>query len=334
MHADALGCSTQNPPAPRSYTRPPLTQRSIRTQAVASRALPVREGGPVRDRLVVTSFFAALAHAVLILGLTFSAAADKSATPPGLQVLLVSDELPESAKNDTAVYLAQRTQKGSGNTDEHVAPRNRATSLPLPEQPGNESGTLNAAQAGSTATAEERVLASTGWNPQVHYFAPDDNGDAAADQQQPLKLDGRRADESGPEEDTGPAQLQGPRRDELWVTPDSRAASLAPYLDAWRHKVERIGTLNYPTAAQRSGRTASPVLEVAVNSSGALERAVISHSSGDPQLDQASLAILKLASPFDPFPPELERQYRVLRFAYEWQFVGGRVQSGGVSAVP
>src|SRR6202035_6167173 len=101
------------------------------------------------------------------------------------------------------------------------------------------------------------------------YFAEDDAG-SAAQEQQPLQLDGRRADEAGPQEDPGPAQLQGARRDELWVTPDSRAASLAPYLDAWRHKVERIGTLNYPTAARRSARAKSPVLEVAVNSSGAL----------------------------------------------------------------
>jgi protein TonB len=300
---------------------------------VTSRALAVREGvAPVRDRLLVTFFFAALAHAVLILGLTFSAAADKSGSPPGLQVLLVSDELPESAKNDTATYLAQRTQRGSGNTAAHVAPRNRAASLPVPEQAGVDKGATSPEEAAAPAAAEERVLSSNGWNPQVRYFAQD--SDAGTEHPQPIRLDGRRADEPGPEEDTGPAELQGPKRDELWVTPDSRAASLAPYLDAWRHKVERIGTLNYPSAARRSGRAASPVLEVAINASGALQKALIRQSSGDPELDQASLDILKLASPFDPFPPELERQYHVLRFAYEWKFVGGRVQAGGVSAIP
>jgi periplasmic protein TonB len=300
---------------------------------VTSRALAVREGvAPVRDRLLVTFFFAAIAHAVLILGLTFSAAADKSISPPGLQVLLVSDELPESAKNDTATYLAQRTQRGSGNTTEHVAPRNQATAMPIPEQAGAENGALSPAQAAAPDAAAERVLTSTGWNSQVRYFSEDPGAETA--QQEPIRLDGRRADEAGPDDDTGPAQLEGPKRDELWVTPDSRAASLAPYLDAWRHKVERIGTLNYPSAARRSGKAASPVLEVAINASGTLEKAVIRQSSGDPELDQASLDILKLASPFDPFPPELERQYRVLRFAYEWQFVGGRVQAGGVSAVP
>jgi protein TonB len=294
-----------------------------------------REGAaPVRDRLLVTFFFAALAHAVLILGLTFSAAAERSGSPPGLQVLLVSDELPESAKNDTATYLAQRTQRGSGNTSEHVAPRNRASSMPVPEQAGVEKGAMTAEDAAAPDAAEERVLTSTGWNPQVRYFAEEADTGTAPQQQEPLRLDGRSADEAGPADDTGPAQLQGPKRDELWVTPDSRAASLAPYLDAWRHKVERIGTLNYPRAARRAGNSRSPVLEVAINANGALQKAEVRQSSGDSELDQASLDILKLASPFDPFPPELERQYHVLRFAYAWQFVGGRVQAGDVSTVP
>jgi periplasmic protein TonB len=296
--------------------------------------LAVREGvAPVRDRLLVTFFFAALVHALLILGLTFSAAADESGPPPGLQVLLVSDEVPESKSNDTATYLAQRTQRGSGNTLLHVAPRNRAGSVPVPEVAGVADGSALATQGAPAASQDERVLTTTAWNPQVRYFAEVD-ADAGTGEQRPVRMDARPAEEAGPEGDEGPAQLTGPKRDELWITPDSRAANLAPYLDAWRHKVERIGTLNYPSAARRSGVTASPVLEVAIDASGNLEKASIRQSSGDPGLDQASLDILRLASPFDPFPPELERQYHVLRFAYEWQFVGGRVQAGGVSAVP
>jgi protein TonB len=73
------------------------------------------------------------------------------------------------------------------------------------------------------------------------------------------------------------------------------------------------------------------VLEVGINADGTLDRAVIRRSSGNPELDQAALAILKLASPFDPFPPELAAEHGVLRFAYEWQFVGGRSQRGSVS---
>ncbi len=60
----------------------------------------------------------------------------------------------------------------------------------------------------------------------------------------------------------GPATLRGPKRDELWVTPDTRAATLAPYLDAWRRKVERIGTLNYPTVARAAGAPRARCVEV------------------------------------------------------------------------
>jgi protein TonB len=56
----------------------------------------------------------------------------------------------------------------------------------------------------------------------------------------------------------------------------------------------------------------------------------IRRQSGDPELDQAAVSVLKLASPFDAFPPELAQQYRVLRFVYEWRFSRGRATGGSV----
>ena len=37
-------------------------------------------------------------------------------------------------------------------------------------------------------------------------------------------------------------------------------------------------------------------------------------------LDKAALDILRRASPFDPFPPEVRADYDRLRFAYKWVF--------------
>jgi len=299
---------------------------------MARRALALREGkAPVRDRLLTMIFLAALLHGLIILGLTFNTSTGPHGSPPGLEVLLVSDELPEADKNDTATYLAQRTQLGSGNTREAVAPRNRASSIPVPAQEGLPNGDSLGQGGEETGTPQERVLTTSAWNVTVHYLAPPGNEGAAKNR--PLLLDSQTADQPGPQDEAGPAQLRGPKRDELWITPDTRAATLAPYLDAWRRKVERVGTLNYPTAARTAGQT-SPVIEVGIASDGKLDRALIRRSSGDPGLDQAALQILKLASPFDPFPPELAHEYRVLRFAYEWQFVGGRVEAGKVSTVP
>jgi protein TonB len=126
-------------------------------------------------------------------------------------------------------------------------------------------------------------------------------------------------------------RLRGETRDELYVTADTRASRLAPYLDAWRRRVERVGTLNYPTAAQRRGLTGNPVIEVALQRDGKLTTARIQRSSGQPEIDAAALDILRLASPFDPFPPELARDYRSLRFAYEWQFQGAGTAPGLVT---
>ncbi|MGH8266801.1 MAG: energy transducer TonB family protein, partial [Steroidobacteraceae bacterium] len=209
---------------------------------------------------------------------------------------------------------------------------NPATFLPQLKHAGTPDGDSLAASGDMAGAKGERVLTTTAWNTDVRYLA--DTGSTRASRDRPLLVDEPPVAEPGPEDESGPMQLRGPKRDELWITPDTRAAELAPYLDAWRRKVERIGTLNYPTAARTAGTSASPVVEVGIEANGILDRAVIRRSSGDPGLDQAALAILKLASPFDPFPPELAAKYRVLRFAYAWEFVGGRIRRGSVSAVP
>jgi periplasmic protein TonB len=300
---------------------------------MARRALMLREGrAPVWDRLLTMVFIVALLHGLIILGVTFNASAGDQGGAPGLEVLLVSDELPEADKNPTATYLAQRTQVGSGNTRESVAPHNRSSALTLRPHAGTPEGNSLAVLEGLPGGSSERILTTTAWNTDVRYVG--DAGSSGTWNNRPLLIDEQPAAEPGPADAESEAQLRGPKSDELWITPDTRAATLAPYLDAWRRKVERIGTLNYPTAARTAGATSDPVVEVGITSSGALDRAVIRRSSGNPELDQAALAILKLASPFDPFPPELAAQYRVLRFAYEWQFVGGRVRRGTVSSLP
>ncbi|HTD12948.1 MAG TPA: TonB family protein [Steroidobacteraceae bacterium] len=300
---------------------------------MARRALMLREGkAPVWDRLITMLFLAALLHGLVIVGVTFNAAAAAQGGAPGLEVLLVSDELPEADKNPDATYLAQRTQIGSGNTRAAVAPHNRSSSVALQAHAGTAGGNSLADSGDMAGTQEERVLTSSAWSTVVRYLA--DTGSAGSVRDRPLLIDAPPTAQPGPQDEQGPAQLRGPQRDELWVTPDTRASIVAPYLDAWRRKVERIGDINYPTAARANKAAANPVLEVGIAAEGTLERAVITRSSGDPELDQAALAILKLASPFEAFPPEVAAQYRVLRFAYEWQFEDGRVGRGKVTTVP
>jgi protein TonB len=297
------------------------------------RALIPREGSaPVRDRLLMTLFLAVLVHGVIILGLTFAGSGPRDSAARGLDVLLVSDELPTAARNDSAAYLAQRTQLGSGNTTGPALARNQPSDTAPPVHAGTARGTSLRSSAPAAARPEDPVLTTLAARTDIRYLAAV-QGEAGDTREQPLAAPGPTPPRPA-ESESGAVQLRGAKRDELWVTPDTQESILAPYLDSWRQRVERIGTLNYPTAARRAGVLASPVLEVAIDADGRLTKAEILTSSGYPDLDAAALAILKLASPFDPFPPDLAGRYHTLRFAYEWQFTGGRVARGAVTAVP
>jgi hypothetical protein len=42
------------------------------------------------------------------------------------------------------------------------------------------------------------------------------------------------------------------------------------------------------------------------------------------------MRILKMAAPYNPFPADLTAKHDQIRIAYEWQFLGGNSQGGGV----
>jgi periplasmic protein TonB len=294
----------------------------------ATRAPPLREGrAPVAERLTAMLFLAALLHAIVILGLTFAAAGHGGGSDtPQLDVLLVTNEVPEAQSNDQAVYLAQRTQSGSGNSTEPL-PSASPASRGAPRVRQDEG------QAGGNSTGanslDKPVLASSAPSSDIRYFGEAAAAPAAA----PLpELTGDTPGESrSGHGDAVELLLRGKANEEHWVTPDTRAARLAPYLMSWKRKVERVGNLNLPSAVRNAGLSGSPVVEVEIAANGRLRQASVRRSSGSGALDEAALTILRLASPFEPFPPDLSADYSQLRFAYQWDFVPGALQSGAVT---
>ncbi len=278
-----------------------------------------KEGRISRDRLTTMLVLAALLHGLIILGISFSVpGSGSSAVNRGLEVLLVSDELPEAERNDTATYLSERTQLGSGNTQERLPaqlPSERGQPLPA--------GSRDARAGGNVS---EQLLATTSNTRSRIQMLPLPAALVQLSEAERLEL---QAEAARPEEKE--LRLRGATRDEYYLSADTRASPFAPYLDGWRRRVERIGTVNYPNAARRDGLTGSPVIEVAIERDGHLRSARIQRSSGHAEIDAAALDILRLASPFDPFSPELARDYQSLRFAYEWQFEGGRPKKSVIS---
>ena len=284
----------------------------------------------VDDRLLVMVFLAGLFHLILILGISFSAPdLSRDGATSTLEVLLVSDALPESQRNDQARYLSQRTQQGAGNMQDSARSQMPTASNAPIDQPGDAQGlSAQEAQVG-LAGGETDAIASLG-SARRQTFAAD------ADQPTEQSADSSRqliagADTNLPSSDDDPElRLKGPSQRELMVTPSTRAASVAVYLDAWKHKVERVGTLHFPNQARREGMSGNPVLEVALSSDGQLAEVRVRKSSGHAELDQAAIEILRLAAPFDAFSSEMAAQHDVLRFAYEWRFLGGELSGSDV----
>jgi len=292
------------------------------------------ENTTVDDRLLVMLFLAGLFHLVVILGVSFGATtARDSGAIRTLEVLLVSDALPESLRNDEAVYLAQRTQQGAGNARDLSRPQlPTASDAPIDLSGEVDGQALQPMSAGPTG-GEAEAVTSTGDASRLRFVA--DARDAAAlAGNVPRQLVAGTITTLPSSTDDPELRLKGASRRELMVTASTRTSDVAVYLDAWKQRVERVGTLNFPNQARRRAMSGNPVVEVALTADGHLDEVKVQRSSGFPELDQAAVDILRLAAPFEPFSRELAARHDALRFAYEWQFVRGQVAGSSLSVAP
>lgn len=96
----------------------------------------------------------------------------------------------------------------------------------------------------------------------------------------------------------------------------------AQYEEDWRSKVERVGTLNYPAEA-RGKVYGSLRLTVTLKPDGSVDSIELDRSSGLKVLDAAAFKIVKLATPFAAFPPDIRRDTDLLVITRTWFFGQG-----------
>jgi protein TonB len=101
--------------------------------------------------------------------------------------------------------------------------------------------------------------------------------------------------------------------------PSTSEYRYARYVEDWRARVEKIGNEHYPEEAR--GRVYGTLrMTVSIRKDGSLVEAIIEIPSGSPVLDRAARRIIKLASPFPPFPPEIARDTDILEITRTWMF--------------
>ncbi len=270
--------------------------------------------------VVLAIGFSAALHGALIFGLGFSFPdASKAMREKALDIILVNAK---SAKKPTnAQALAQANLDGGGNTDE-----NRRLKTPLPPTQQQTSGTeiermqrrmreLEVAQQKMLTEAKTaRAVAAARNAAEQPTPSPSVSGlDLAESARAMARLEGE-INKSMDEYNKRPRKKNiGARTEEY---------RFAQYIEDWRQKVERIGTLNYPEAA-RGKLYGSLVLTVSINHDGSLNRVDINRSSGYKVLDEAARRIVQMASPYSPFPPEIRRDTDILEITRTWYFTQG-----------
>jgi protein TonB len=100
----------------------------------------------------------------------------------------------------------------------------------------------------------------------------------------------------------------------------TRESADARYLHDWSTRIEQIGNRNYPQEALSRRITGNLRLLVALNPNGTIHRVEILQSSGQRLLDEAAVQIVRLAAPYEAFPPEISRHYDRMEIIRTWRF--------------
>lgn len=110
---------------------------------------------------------------------------------------------------------------------------------------------------------------------------------------------------------------QRPRR--KFIGASAKEVNYAAYLEAWRQKIERLGTINYPANA-RGKIYGSLMLSVAIRKNGSIEKVRVIRSSGHKILDDAALRIIKLGEPYARFPADIAAETDIIEVNRWWKF--------------
>jgi TonB family protein len=121
---------------------------------------------------------------------------------------------------------------------------------------------------------------------------------------------GRPLDEATPSDRRRKARIVGP---------DPKNIQLAFYGESWRQKVERIGSVNYPSL-HKDLYYDNLVVTVIINADGTLAGVRIDKSSGQPEMDDAVRRIVEMSAPFASFPPDMKRNFDQVEITRTWVF--------------
>ncbi len=267
-----------------------------------------------KDRLSFALFLAISLHAALILGIGFSSERN---TAENLSIDVTLSGANDVIAPEQADFIAATNQIGSGSEAEIMEMTttenadffsNEFQTVMSQATPVPEVTTMSQDLLTTTATAPEKANSDLAELTELLEAAPTNQLDREKLVQEIASLEARIAQDQQ-------ALAKMPRTKRL-SSVTTRSASEAAYLNMWRQKCERIGRSNYPAG----GLEGEVLMLVSILADGTLEEVRILNSSGHRELDQAALATVRQAAPYQPFNVEMRKAYDRLEFTRTWQF--------------
>lgn len=279
------------------------------------------------DRFGLTLFVAIVFHATLILGISFNLEESKKQPPADKTLEIMIVQHPKKAeKPEKADFLAQTSQSGGGEQQEKVRPKTVvAPSTPIPAPvPVERNQPVTPPTPAPEKKKPKKVLTKK---------APEKKKITVKQKKKPsppkkVKVTAAQLLASSNLEiirltaeldRKTKAYARRPRK--KYITASTQEYKYANYLDAWRRKVERIGNLNYPDEARRRKLYGNLVLQAMIQQDGQVRSINIRKTSGHKLLDDAAIRIVKLSSPFAPFPAEIREETDIIVITRTWQFL-------------
>ena len=284
---------------------------------VSSTARQLRNfGGPL---LLAAFAISAVVHGLLLL-IQFRMPESKPTRDKGLEVVLVNTR--HAKAPDQADVLAQANVDGGGNTEQDARP-----STPLPPQPERQDGDalVDARRRAPEPVREQKQVITRDKAPAAIAAAPKKAEQPPPRPEPQPQLSGLDLLDSAAAVARLEAQIdrdlqelaKRPRR--KFIGARAKEYRFAQYVEDWRQKVERVGTLNYPEAA-RGRLYGSLLLSVSIRADGTVDKVSVQRSSGHTLLDEAAVRIVRMAAPYAPFPPDIRKEFDIIEITRTWTF--------------
>lgn len=271
------------------------------------------------DRLTFSLFIAAAAHAIFILGVSFSPVIDEMKTPPALEVILVEQNI-DSERPDKANYLSNVAQEGGGETDDYARPTTPFASNQDFETDGIAPTPMQAQAPDQPQEETEEILTAVFSDREENTSEPDTETNPDINKKDPILVEQNQEIARLSAEVDMRVENYSKRPKTMNVTASTHKSAASEYMYGWVEKIERVGNLNYPDTARRDNLSGAVLMVVGIYKDGTIESIKIKRSSGHRLLDDAAQRIVTLASPFDPMSRDLAQQTDILYIVRTWDF--------------